>query len=208
MGKLVIIALVVAGALGFMTYTEGTLAFQSSAQPEEIALKDLIARGPGGNAHILLTQFALCDNLVHQFKENNKSVWTHVWIPVVPVEEAIAVGKGPLMPNNVKALFFSINIKNTSELEARLSKPKVQALVTNRIASLESKIRTLLQQSYPSTDFDKCLIIQEGRTPFSRETVYLFGAGAVASLLVAVGLLVVGWRANRPAPPPVLPQQQ
>ncbi|MBI3410383.1 MAG: hypothetical protein HY040_18755 [Planctomycetes bacterium] len=186
--------LVVAAILGFITYTEGTLAFQSSAQPEEISLRKLIERGPSGNAHILLTDFVLCDNLVHQYKGTNKDSWTHLWIPVVPIDEVNLAAKAPLNPNNVKALFFSINIRNNVELESRLNKPKVQALVTNQITSLESKIRNLLQQSYPGTDFDKCLIIQEGRTPFSRGIVYLFGGGAALSLLTGIGLFFVAWR--------------
>jgi hypothetical protein len=193
-GKFGIAALVAAAALGFLTYTEGTLSFQSSAEPEEISLKNLIARGPQGNAYIILTDFVLCDNLVHQFKDSDKSAWTHVWIPVVPSDEVNPAAKGPLNPSNVKALFFSTNIRNERELEARLNKPKVQALVTNRIVSLESKIRNLLQQSYSGTNFDQCLILQEGRTPFSRGVVYLFGAGAALSLLLGLGLLLAAWR--------------
>jgi hypothetical protein len=72
------------------------------------------------------------------------------------------------------------------ELENRLNKPKVQGMVTNRITSLDSKIRTLLQQSYPKTDFDKCLIIQEDRTPFNRSLVFAMGGGAILSLLLAL----------------------
>ena len=46
MVRLGIGALVVAGILGYLTYTEGTMAMRSSAKPETISLKKLIARRP------------------------------------------------------------------------------------------------------------------------------------------------------------------
>ncbi len=196
MGRIGFIALLLAAGLGYLTYTEGTLAFQSSAHPEEISLKDLLARGPDGNGHIILTHFELCANMVHQ-SEAKKTGWTKVWIPIIPIEEAVPGAAEPPSPKNVKALFFSTNIRNEGDIRARLEKPKVQALVTNRITSLESDIRKLLQQSYPDTDFDKCLILQEGRTPFSREIVYLFGGGAFVALCLGIGLLVASRRANQ-----------
>jgi hypothetical protein len=186
-------ALVVAGILGYMTYVEGTMALQSSATPETISLKKLIARGPDGNAHIIITDFALCENLVNQANERSKDVWTQVWIPVVPIDEVDPDARIPVTPRNVKALVFSTNVRNAIEVETRLAKPSIQGMVTNRISSLETKIRALLQQSYPDTDFDKCLIIQEGRAPFSVGLVFLTGAGAVLALLVAVALFLGAW---------------
>jgi hypothetical protein len=194
MGRFGIFLVVVAGFLGYLTYTEGSLAFQSSAQPEEISLKSLLARGAAGNAYIIVTDFELCDNLVHQFNERSKENWTHIWIPIVPADEVNRNDKAPLIPKNVKALFFSTKIRNEAELEAKLNQPKVQGMVTNRITSLETKIRNLLQQSYPETNFDTCLIIQEGRTPFSRGIVYLFGAGAAVVLIAGLAVLFIAWR--------------
>lgn len=188
MGRTGFIALIVAGGPGYLTYTEGTLAFQSSEKPVEITLKELIAQGPDGDAHVVVTDFFLCENLAHQFQDKKPSVWTHVWIPAVPIDEV--ENKVGFNPTNVKALFFSTSIRNLTELEAKLNKPKVQGLVTNRISSLETKIRNLLRESYPGTDFDKCLIIQEGRTPFSRGAIYALGGGAALALLLAIGLFV------------------
>jgi hypothetical protein len=194
MAKFGIVLLVVGAGLGVFTYLEGNLAFRSSAEPEEITLKQLIARGPDGNGHILLTDFVPCDNFVHEFEEKNKDRWTSVWIPVIPAEDANPADKGPPKASNVQALIFSIQIHNLEDIRSRLGKPKVQALVTNRIKSLDSKSRSLLQKEYPGTDFDKCLIIQEGRTPFSRSIVYLMGGGALVAFLADGGLLLGAWR--------------
>ena len=124
--------------------------------------------------------------------------WTNVWIPVVPSEEGNQAAKAPLRPTNVKALFFSTKIRNETELRSRLNEPRT-ALVTNRILSLDTEIRDLLQKSYPDTDFNKCLIIQEGRTPFSREVVYMLGAGAGWALL-SLGVFLAAWRSKRLSP--------
>ena len=197
--KLGIVALVGAAALGFLTYTEGTLAFHSSAEPEEITLQKLIERGPDGNPYVHVGNFLLCDNMVFQHNKNNKDSWTHVWVPAVPMEEVDLTVPGPLRPNNVKALFFSTKIRNEGELKARLVQPKVQALVTNKITSLDSKIRDMLQQSYGGTDFNKCLIIQEGRSPFSRGAVFALAGGAVVALAAGVGFLIAARGRSAPA---------
>jgi hypothetical protein len=71
-------------------------------------------------------------------------------------------------------------------------------LVTNRISSLEKEIRQLLEQNYPGTDFDACLIIQEGRKPYSRVGLFAQGAGSALALLAAIGLFVA-IRRKKPA---------
>jgi hypothetical protein len=196
-----IFALIGAAVLGYMTYTEGSLAFNSSPEPEPITLKNLLARGAEGNAYILLTDFVLCSNLVYKSK-NNKD-WTNVWIPIVTREEVDPRQKEPPQPKEVKALFFSNRIDGQAALETRLNQPKVQAMITNRISSLENDVRKLLQEAYPGTDFNTCLIIQEGRTPHSRGAVYAMGGGAGLALLLGIGLVAKGWlgKSSPPASP-------
>jgi hypothetical protein len=190
MVRLGIVALVGAGILGYMTYTEGTLASRSSGQPEEFTAKQLIARGTEGNANVIVTDFVLCDNLVHQFNQNSPNSWTDVWIPIVAKDEAGEPNVGPITPKRVKVLFYSTRIHSQNELESRLNQPRVQGLITNRITSLAPKIRDLLQQNYPETDFDTCLIVQEGRSPWGMGGVLLLGGAAFACVLIAVGFFV------------------
>jgi hypothetical protein len=191
-----LLVLVGAAFLGYLTYTEGTLAFQSSAQPEQISLQDLIARGPEGNGHVLLTQFVLCADMVQQ-TEGKKSEWTGVWIPIIPIEEADPRAADPPTPRNIKALIFSTNIRNEAGIRNRLAKPQVQALVTNRISSLADDTRKLLRQRYPQTDFDRCLIIQEGRQPFSRGIVFFLGGGTFVALCLGIYLLLAARRGSQ-----------
>jgi phage FluMu protein Com len=197
LGKIGIGGLVIAVVLGVLTWLEGTIAFQSSAQPEDFTLKALIARGPDGNPYVRVSQFVLCPNYVNQFNTKNPGVWTHVWIPAVPLDEVkFGPNKEPITPNNVKILFFSTSIRNEQELGNRLAREKVEGLVNTR-TSLSSETRRLLQQSYGGIDLDKCIILQEGRTPFSRGLIYLMGGGAIIFLLVGTGLLILAFARKR-----------
>jgi hypothetical protein len=176
--------------LTFASISEGLIALQCSAQPEDFSLKDLLARGREGNPHVRVGGFAVCDKYVH--KTNNKSPgWTQVWIPVVPVEEAIGGGRTAPTPEKIKCLFFSTSISNARELESRLGREQVEGLVNTR-TTIGGDVRRLLQDAYPGTDLDKCLIFQEGRAPFSRGLLCSMAAGAVISLLAAGVLFVIG----------------
>jgi hypothetical protein len=172
---------------------EWKLASASSAQPETTSLKQLIARGPNGNANIVLTDFHLCQNIV---VTTRGSTWENVWIPVVPVDE-VPPGVPDLQPSRVRALIFSIKVRNEADIARRCDQPRLPALVTNKITSLGSKEKQLLEQKYPGTDWSTCLIIQEGREPFSRATLGLLLGGGGLSAVAGAGLLILSFVQSR-----------
>jgi hypothetical protein len=176
---------------------EWRLGRGASATPERISLKQLIARGPEGNPNIILTDFVLCQNIVVTEKNGR---WDNIYIPVIPADEA-QQGAAPLRPTNVKAVLFSLNVHSEAEIATVLDKKELPALVTNRIRSLGSEEKDLLQKNYGGIDANTCLIIQEGRKPFSGTLlVVIFGGGTVL-LLGGAGLLVWGVMAARQATP-------
>jgi hypothetical protein len=183
-----VVALLAAIGLGVLTYFEAALAMQSTRAPDEMKLKDLIARGPQGNAHVIVTDFVLCDNGVSQHLEKSSGSWVGVWIPLVPSDEVVRDKNGLVNATNVKVLFYRTSIHNKVELEDRRKKLfRLQGMVTNSIMSVpEGDARHLLLSSFPGTDFDKCLIIHEGRRPFDFFQVFLLGAGTLVALVVAV----------------------
>lgn len=89
---------------------------------------------------------------------------------------------------------------------------KLQGLVINRVASLDSDTKKYVRQSFPDIDFDTVLIVEEGRRPSSM----LFARGVTFAATLAwllgivlcfVGLIQLIVRAtSRPAPPPSAPQ--
>jgi hypothetical protein len=186
------IALIVFGCiLGYFTIQEGRLASTASSTPQEITLQQLIARGPAGNAHIILKDFEFGDNSVIQQDEHG-TTWSKVWVPVVPHQgnrEGVAT-----KVLNIQALVKSSKVRGDFEMNNFTRQTSLQGMVTNRIESLGSEERKILQQSYPQTDFSKCLIIEDGRKPFNSGVILLMGAGTLVLAAGGVGLLVLGAR--------------
>jgi hypothetical protein len=186
---------VVGGGLIVWGVLEWRLGAGASATPERISLQQLIARGPSGNPNIILTDFELCDNFV--FEEKNGR-WTGVYVPVVPAGQGPR-GPGPVTapPGGVKAVLFTLNVHSESDVQSVLNRRELPALVTNRIRSLGSEEKRLLEQSYGGIDVNTCLIIQEGRTPFGGGLLALvFGGGAVL-LLAGIGVMALGFVKSR-----------
>src|SRR5262249_2912344 len=189
--RLGILLIVVGCILGYFTIQEGRLAATASATPQEITLQQLIARGPEGNAHIILKDFDFCDNLVRQQSEHG-TTWTKIWVPVVP-RQGNREGAGGQV-QNVQAIVKSSKVHGEFELNNFTQQTSLQGMVTNRIDSLGSEERKILQQSYPQTDFSKCLIIEDGRQPTSSGKILLMGAGTLVLVAGGVGLLVFSAR--------------
>lgn len=200
--RLAIILVVLGGMAAYYGVQEWRLAASASATPQEISLKDLIARGPGDNAHILLKEFIPCDNYIYSKKENNNN-WDEVWVPVIPPDalpklENLKLGPGALplqqqiAPGNVQAIIKSTHIHNETELERLEKQPTLQGMVVNKISSIGSEEKTKLIESYPGTDFNRCLIIEDGRTPAGMGLVVASLGGGGVLVLVGIGLALLG----------------
>ena len=184
--------LVVCIGLGYWSVKEWRLSRSSSAAPEEITLRALIARGPRGNPNIILTEFVICPNMVYEKGQYGHN-WTKVWVPVLPEDEGIAqIQQGPNTITNFQALIYSTHAENELELSTKLDQPKLRAMVTNGLRSLGSEEKKLLAQGYPNTDFSKCLIIEEGREPAGSVKVVLLTSGSGVAGLAGTILLILG----------------
>jgi hypothetical protein len=161
---------------------ERTVALRSTQTPEEISLEKLLARGPSGNPNIILTDFALCKNFVYELGQQPR-----VWIPVVPGN----INDPPPQPTRVHALLFSTNVQNQKELQQRCAQPKLPVLVANKLTVLLDE-RGLLETSYPETNFDRCLFLEEGREPSSQTKWMLMIGGGAAAVLAGLLMILAG----------------
>jgi len=185
------------GVVFFMLgLNEKKLADASSQAPETISLKKLIDRGPEGNPNVILTDFQVCDNLVYQTSTiagQAVGSWSSVWVPIVPRGDlAVGILGAAAPPRDVQAIIFSKHVSNVQEVGAKLGVQNLRGMVTNRISSLNSKEKQFLQKGYPGINFDRCLIIDEGREPASSERISLYLAGG--GLLVLIGLALLAKR--------------
>jgi hypothetical protein len=193
-----LICMVVGAGLFAHGCREERLAGASSRVPETIALEKLIARGPDGNPNIVLTNYRICPNFVYERRTVGGQMvgdWTKVWVPIV----ADKADANPLVAlfggraaggDNVQAIICSTHVSNEQELTQRLGKSQLRGMVTNRISSLNSKEKELLRNKYPSTNFDSCLIIEDGREPSSSDSIAAYNGGGALLFLLGIGLIV------------------
>ncbi|HEX5270297.1 MAG TPA: hypothetical protein VFW33_07420 [Gemmataceae bacterium] len=191
-----VICLAVLG-IGLMLWggMEWWLGRGASSTPERISLAQLIARGPEGNPNIILTDFELGSNFVYEEKNGS---WNGVYVPAVPAGQANPAA-GPGRPaEQIKAVIFSLNVHSDPEIGTVLGKRELPALVTNRIRSLGSEEKRLLQQTYGGAiDVDHCLIIQEGRKPMSNLLLSLMFGGGLLLLAGSVGTVAITFLGDR-----------
>src|SRR5258708_30800286 len=115
------------GALGcaVVGINEYELASRSSTVPEEIALADLIRRGPAGNPNILLADFDICDDFIYQTRRRSKH-WSKVWGPIVPSTQGDTIGDQSAA---VQAFLYSDAVGNEQEVYDRLDRAKLHGMV-------------------------------------------------------------------------------
>jgi len=190
--RLPIALAVVGGIVFFLGVKEKKLSDASSHEPEQVSLAKLIDRGPEGNANIILTDYKICPNIVFEKKTVGGQMvgeWTKVWVPIVrPNLLGLGAAAQAAAGNEIHALIFSTHVSNEGELVAKLGRPPLRGMITNRIKSLSTKEKELLRQGYPGIDCDRCLIVDEGRTPTSAELITLYLGGGGLLLLAGIGL--------------------
>ncbi len=183
--RLGIAGLVLGGMLLFVGFHEWQLGSAASAQPEDLTLQQLIARGPQGNPNVRLRDFMLGDNFAY-FTDDTGTYWKRVLVPAVPPtmgEQSAHV----LIP---KVIVKTTHVANEDQLDALHARTQLEGLVVNRIESLGKDERDLLIQDYPGIDFERCIIFEEGRKPSDGTMIFLMGCGGLALLLGGGGLLL------------------
>jgi hypothetical protein len=176
---------------------QGSFAFRSSAQPEPIALGDLVSRAGEGNPNVAVRDFVVCETFVHWSKMNAPSTWTGVYVPAVPAEEAIIGPTGKVKaPDKIRCMFVSHQIENERDLQEKLNQPTVRALVNPQKGPSSYTLR-LLQQSYPGSDFDGCIILDVDDAPWAWGWICLLGGVAVIALFFGAAALLARIESGR-----------
>ncbi|HVS35299.1 MAG TPA: hypothetical protein VMS17_06925 [Gemmataceae bacterium] len=183
--RLGITGLVLGGMLLFFGFHEWQLGTAASAQPEDLTLEALIARGPNGNPNIRVRDFMLGDNFTY-FTDDTGTYWTDVLVPAVPKtmgEQSAHV----LIP---KVIVRCKHVANEDQLDQLYGRTQLEGMVVNRIESLGSDEKNFLLKDYPDIDFDTCIILEEGRKPSNSAMLFLMGGGGLALLLGGGWLLL------------------
>ncbi len=166
-------------ALAVLAVQDLRLVLLASAEPQEITCAELIANGPGDNAHVVLTDFVLWTHeAVLQGRSQDDSSWSVVWIPA-------ACDDG-----DVRVLVKARNVNGKTGLGELAARQKLQGIVTNAIEPLEQDEATELAKFYKNADLFTCWILEIGRSPAptSKMATYLAAAAAAIALGVYLSL--------------------
>ena len=154
--------------------------------PEDLTLEALIARGPDGNPNVRVSDFMLGDNFVY-FTDDSGYRWTSVLIPAVPK----TMGEQSAHVLNPQGHRQEHARRHRRRAGGRCAAArKMQGLVINRIEELGTEEKDMLLQDYPGMDFNKCLILEEGRQPSEFAKVFLMSGGGLALLFGGGWLLL------------------
>jgi hypothetical protein len=130
--------------------------------------------------------------------KGTQSNWTSVYMPVAPLtpELRARLAQNPNVVQDIPAasirvIVHSAKVHGQADLPKVFAQPRIQGTIVNSIRSLDSQTQRLLQSSYPGANFEKCLILQEGRTPKGTGfTVVMALVGTLITVVCALLLLV------------------
>jgi hypothetical protein len=187
-GSVALVGCVIAGVIGFVKAGDAMKMGEVSAEPEEMTLAQLIARGPDGNPNVRVTDLDMDKYYVGWGKKDaagQAESFQHVWIAARPR------GEGPDVP--VRVLVKNTQVKDREGVLAFAGTKYMKALVINKIDHpLPDEIK-VLKAKYPGTDFDKVILLEKDRAPPSKyasvAAIICIAAGAVALVCALVGFL-------------------
>ena len=184
MRRLLLALVVAGGVLGFYGYQEMRLAEAAKPEAQVLTCDQLATRGPGENAHVRLTDFELLDNYIYREGKNGK--WATSYVPAV----APRVKDVPTV-QNVNVLIKSNRARDEAALY-KLADGPIEGVVINLVAGLGADEKRLLSESYPTLNFDKCWILEAGKTPASHGQVVGMLGGGAGLAVIGLGILLVG----------------
>jgi hypothetical protein len=186
--RLAIGLLAIGGMLLYFGYQEWRLSSASSAGPQDLTVEELLARGPEGNPHVRLKNFKLGEQWeYYQYEDAND--WSCVYVPALPK------GSNAASAGSAKVIVITNHARNEQEFATLRTRTTLTGTVVSA-KDLGADYKQLLAADYPGTDFDKSVLLQEGRQPSSQDTLLMMLGGGVGLLVVGGGLLVYSFTGN------------
>lgn len=219
--KLFLVLIVLGGIFVFEGYKEYNLSKKSSEVPKEVELATLENGEHLDNYHVKIgphwriysgSVFTYEPTSIVDSEQKPENKVTHVYYPIISNEHPFFPQMGKLAEKHgsfdaipdeeIPDIEFTVLVI-TNEFntigdipEDWIDSPSIQGLVINEVSGgPDDEERELIKSSFPNIDFDKVLILDEGRTPTSSDNAKLMMGGGVALSLAGLGLLI--WSIKR-----------
>lgn len=187
-----IIAGVLLSVLGYRNMKIDSVAKQ---KPQAMTCAELEENGPADNAHIVLTDFYVCD-FSYVVEERNFK-WERAFVPVLPKGSGahLAIVRAMRdqserveLPSDIRVILKLPDARSEADVEKTGRESALQGTVVNVLHSLDKETKKLLSDSYPGVDFAHVWILEVGLSPGAPGMKWLMFVGAGASFLISAGL--------------------
>lgn len=210
--RIVLGLMVGGGFLLFLGFREFQLSSAADTEPQTISAEQLIANGPGDNAHVKVTGLFIMDNFVYEENEKEPGKYLKLWTPAIAETDPWAVefykkeaaafeadAENPDfsfldqmgMPERIGLVILTDEVKNDADFGAFYLNTELQGLVINKIDKLSGEELSLLSNAYGGIDADSVLVLEHNREPASTGKVALLGGGGLLLFLAGPGLFLV-----------------
>ena len=169
-----------------------TVYAEAALEPQEMTLQELCTRGYGKNRHVRVRDFQFVKPyVVVPRKASKPDEYDYVLLPVVPAGAAAAPAQVPVLVRTFKP-------KSPADVDRYLQETRVvQGMVLNGFKPPTPRELDLLRQTYPQTDWSRCIFLQQGEGPPTLvESLIAIGVG-LGALMLGVGLLLLYYFAAR-----------
>lgn len=182
----------------------------SHGASNEAAVIDLAAVEGGtapNNHHVEIgPHFAVYGGSVYQYSQSkydhsapgSSTKVDYCFYPIIssehPFIQAVMNEEEDPQFGNISVIVKTRRFKTIGQIPEEIAEESsVKGLVINRIESLDDEERKLLHENFPQVDFEKVLIVEDGRRPASLfKSAGMIGGGALISL-IGVALFFLGF---------------
>ena len=187
--------------LAYFGIQEARVSSGTTMEPVKVELAELENGTTPTNGHVLVgghvADYAGC---VYEYEEETQKV-THAYYPIISDDHPFFEKLGKLYEkypdineapesefpqiDDFRVLVKTKRFKTQNAIPDGLGdESKLQGLVINLVESISREEKKMIQESFPALNFDKVLIVQEGRKPSSQMvSLGMIGGGGLLSLL-------------------------
>ena len=219
----IMLALLIGGCvLAFFGIQEYRVSMGTSAEPELVDLHALETGAEISNNHVKVGEHvAVFGACVYEYEEsslggmNDSSKVTHLYYPIISDEHDFFQAINRLAEKygdpfdapdaewpDIDEFAVLVKTKRFSTIgsipDGLQDEGEVQGLVVNRISSLDSEEKQLVNQSFPRLDLNKVLILEQDRHPASLAKSLGMIAGGMVMVLISIGSFFIGRGGGQP----------